>query len=86
MKVKEIVYDKKYEDCWDVYPFNSGYFMCLKLKGVVAEELRVYALKQYGVGTIVLGDDLRVAFSSVEFEQLEDLYDILAKCVRELRK
>ncbi|OHD43014.1 MAG: hypothetical protein A2086_00315 [Spirochaetes bacterium GWD1_27_9] len=86
VKVKEIVYDKKYEDCWDVYPFNSGYFMCLKLKGVVAEELRVYALKQYGVGTIVLGDDLRVAFSSVEFEQLEDLYDILAKCVRELRK
>ncbi|HOV13702.1 MAG TPA: aminotransferase class I/II-fold pyridoxal phosphate-dependent enzyme [Spirochaetota bacterium] len=85
-KTKEVVYSPKYKEFWDVYPFNSGYFMCLKLKGANAEELRQYALKQYQVGTIVLGDDLRVAFSSVELEQIEDLFNILANCVKELRK
>lgn len=85
-KTKEIVYNQKYKEYWDVYPFNSGYFMCLKLKGVSAEDIRQYALKQYQVGTIVLGDDLRVAFSSVELNQIEDLFDTLAKCVKELRK
>ncbi len=24
-------------DCWDVYPYNSGYFMCLRLKDADAE-------------------------------------------------
>ncbi len=85
-KTKEVVYLPKYKDFWEVYPFNSGYFMCLKLKGVAAEELRQYALKQYGVGTIVLGDDLRVAFSSVEIGDIEDLFETIAKCVKELRK
>ena len=85
-KTREVVYSDKYKDCWDVYPFNSGYFMCLKLKGVNAEDLRLYALKQYQVGTIVLGDDLRVAFSSVELDEIDDLFNVLANCVRELRK
>ena len=30
----------EYADCWDVYPFNSGYFMCLRLKGVEADAAR----------------------------------------------
>lgn len=85
LKVKEIVYRPEYSDCWDVYPFNSGYFMCLKLKDVNTEEVRTYALKNYGIGTITLGNDLRVAFSSVELEQLEDLFNIIAKCVREIK-
>ena len=85
-KTKEIVYNPKYNEFWEVYPFNSGYFMCLKLKGVNAEELRQYALKQYQIGTIVLGDDLRVAFSSVELNEIEDLFNIIATCVKELRK
>jgi aspartate/methionine/tyrosine aminotransferase len=86
-KVKEIVYDKKYEDCWDVYPFNSGYFMCLKLKGIDANELRVYALQKYGVGTISIGKtDLRVAFSCVDIENLEEIFELIAKSIRELKK
>ncbi len=85
-KTKEVAYDKKYSDCWDVYPFNSGYFMCIKIKGAKANDVRVEALKTHGVGTIVLGDDLRVAFSSVELDGIEELFDILALVIRGLQK
>jgi aspartate/methionine/tyrosine aminotransferase len=84
IKTKEIVYDKKYSDCWDVYPFNSGYFMCIKPKGVNANDVRLEALKQ-GVGTIVLGDDLRIAFSGVDIGGLEELFEILATAIRRLK-
>ncbi len=87
LKVKEVVYDKKYSDCWNVYPFNSGYFMCLKVKGIDCNSVREHALKQYGVGTISLGEkELRVAFSCVELEQIEDIFEILAKAIRDLQK
>jgi len=86
LKVKEVVYNKKYADCWDVYPFNSGYFMCIKVKGVDSEEVRKLALNKYGVGTISIGStDLRVAFSCVDIDQIEDIFDIIAKSIRELK-
>jgi aspartate/methionine/tyrosine aminotransferase len=85
-KVREVVERPEYADCWDIYPFNSGYFMCVRLKGVESEALRQHALGQYGVGTISLGQsDLRIAFSCIELEQIEDLFAIVAKSVRELR-
>jgi aspartate/methionine/tyrosine aminotransferase len=85
LKTKEVAYADKYKDCWEVYPFNSGYFMCLKLKNADTEAVRMMALNKYQVGTIALGDDLRVAFSSVEIDEIEGLFDIIALCVRELR-
>ncbi|MCP3956214.1 MAG: aminotransferase class I/II-fold pyridoxal phosphate-dependent enzyme, partial [Desulfobacterales bacterium] len=51
-RVKAVLADPKYAAAWDVYPFNSGYFMCLKLKTVDAEPLRVHLLDKYGVGLI----------------------------------
>ncbi len=87
LKVKEVVYNKKYSDCWDVYPFNAGYFMCLKIKGVKSNDVRLHALKKYGVGTISFGDyDLRVAFSCVEIENIEEIFDLIAQAVRDLKK
>ncbi|MCK4798645.1 MAG: aminotransferase class I/II-fold pyridoxal phosphate-dependent enzyme [Spirochaetes bacterium] len=86
-KVKDVVYEKKYSDCWDVYPFNSGYFMCIKIKGVESNVLREFALKEYGVGTISIGKtDLRIAFSCIDIGQIEEVFIILAKCIRELQK
>lgn len=86
IKVKEVVYDKKYSDCWNVYPFNSGYFMCIRIKGVDSNDVRKYALEKYGVGTIsIRNTDLRIAFSCVEVEDIEDIFEIIAKSIRELR-
>jgi aspartate/methionine/tyrosine aminotransferase len=85
MEVKRVLAHPKYHDAWDPYPFNSGYFMCLKLKTVEAEPLRVHLLNQYGVGLISLGkQDLRVAFSCVEKKDVPELFDIILKGVRDL--
>jgi aspartate/methionine/tyrosine aminotransferase len=85
-KVKEIVHDKKFAKLWDVYPFNSGYFMCIRLKDVDSNKVREHALKEYGIGTISIGDrDMRIAFSSVEIDKIEKLFDCLAISIKELK-
>jgi aspartate/methionine/tyrosine aminotransferase len=84
-EVKRVLADSRYADAWEPYPFNSGYFMCLKLKTVEAEPLRVHLLDRYGVGLIALGkSDLRVAFSCLEKEQIPELFDFVLKGINDL--
>jgi aspartate/methionine/tyrosine aminotransferase len=84
-EVKRVLSDRKYATAWDVYPFNSGYFMCLKLKTVTAEPLRIHLLEKYGVGLIALGEsDLRVAFSCIEKEDVQELFDTVLRAVQDL--
>ncbi|GGA35724.1 aminotransferase class I/II-fold pyridoxal phosphate-dependent enzyme [Paenibacillus physcomitrellae] len=86
-QVKALLDSGKYGDLWEYYPFNSGYFMCLKLKTVSAEPLRQHLLREYGVGTIALGEqDLRIAFSCIAEEHLEDLFDLIYQGVKDLQK
>ncbi len=84
-EVRRVLADSKFAEAWDVYPFNSGYFMCLKLKTVDAEPLRVHLLDQYGIGLIALGKtDLRVAFSCLEKEDTQELFDTVLQGVKDL--
>lgn len=86
-KVKEVLDSSKFEDAWDYYPFNSGYFMCLKLKTTNAEQVRLVALEKYGVGTISLSDtDLRVAFSCIEEEDIEEMFHLIYDAVKDVEK
>ena len=86
-RVKAVLSDPKYREAWDVYPFNSGYFMCLKLRTVDAETLRVHLLNQYGVGLISIGKtDLRVAFSCLEEDDIQTLFDLVLQGVQDLTK
>ncbi|MFD2612330.1 aminotransferase class I/II-fold pyridoxal phosphate-dependent enzyme [Paenibacillus gansuensis] len=86
-RVKQLLDSGKYGDVWSYYPFNSGYFMCLKLRTTDAETLRVHLLNQYGIGTIALGEtDLRIAFSCIEERDLEELYDTIYQAVLDLQK
>ncbi|MFP4474555.1 MAG: aminotransferase class I/II-fold pyridoxal phosphate-dependent enzyme [Desulfatibacillaceae bacterium] len=85
-KVAEVLEDPKYKDAFEPYPFNSGYFMCLKLKDVESEPLRLHLLDRYGVGLISLGtNDLRVAFSCLEEEDVRELFDIVLAGVEDLK-
>jgi aspartate/methionine/tyrosine aminotransferase len=85
VKVKEILRKDKYQKHWSYYPFNSGYFMCLKLKHTDAETLRLHLLDKYGVGTIAINStDLRVAFSCVEEKDIEELFDIIFNGIEDL--
>ena len=86
-EVKQVLTNKKYNRAWDVYPFNSGYFMCLKLKTVDAEKLRVHLLEKYGVGLISLGKtDIRVAFSCLEKNDVQELFDTIYQGVEDLEE
>ncbi|TFE27874.1 aminotransferase class I/II-fold pyridoxal phosphate-dependent enzyme [Cohnella luojiensis] len=85
-KVKQLLDSGKYGEEWTYYPFNSGYFMCLKLLTSEAEPVRQRLLNAYGVGTIALGtNDLRIAFSCIEEPNLEDLFDRIHQAVLDVK-
>jgi aspartate/methionine/tyrosine aminotransferase len=85
-KVHEVVNRPKYRETFDPYPFNSGYFMCVKVKGVDAEKLRVHLLDAHQTGLISTSPtDIRVAFSCLELAQVEPLFETLHAAILELR-
>ena len=56
-------------------PFNSGYFMSFHVEGVDAEDLRKKLLKEREIGVIQIDPHtLRVAFSSIDEEKIEEVY------------
>lgn len=84
-KVKEVLADPKFKEVFEPYPFNSGYFMCLKLKTVDAEKTRCHLLDTYKAGVISVGDkDLRIAFSSVDEENIGELFELIYKAIKDL--
>ncbi len=82
--VKDILKRHADDDNLVPLPFNSGYFMAFACKGS-AEELRLYLLDRYEVGAIAIKDDyLRIAFSSVDNDRMEELFDIIYQAAGEL--
>ncbi|MDH5682146.1 MAG: aminotransferase class I/II-fold pyridoxal phosphate-dependent enzyme [Spirochaetota bacterium] len=85
LRVREVLNKPKYSSAWDVYPFNSGYFMCLRLKSVDAEKLRLHLLDHYALGVISTNStDIRIAFSCVEEGDIEKLFDLIYQGVEDL--
>ncbi len=86
-KVYEVANAPKYRESFEVYPFNSGYFMCVKVKGVDAEKLRLHLLEKHQTGLIATSPtDIRIAFSCLEVEQVEPLFEVLHRGIQELAK
>ncbi len=84
-KVKEVLASADFSDVWEAYPFNAGYFMCLKLTKADAETYRSHLLEKHGIGVIADGaHDIRVAFAGVEEEEVPVLFETLARAAREL--
>jgi aspartate/methionine/tyrosine aminotransferase len=74
-----------YRESFEPYPFNSGYFMCVRVKGLEAERVRQQLLER-GIGLIAAGgSDLRIAFSCLELEEIEPLFEAIHAAVQELR-
>ena len=83
-KAKSILSRKK-SDVIAPLPFNSGYFMSFHLSRGTAEDLRRSLLMEDGVGTIAVDERcLRVAFSSVDTDKLEELYDLIYRAADKL--
>ncbi len=84
-EARRILSAPEFSDVWEPYPFNAGYFMCLKLKNITAEVYRKHLLEKHGIGVIADGEtDIRVAFSAVEMADLRELYQTMAAAAREL--
>lgn len=87
LKVKDILSEREadFSEYFEELPYNSGYFMCVKLKNIDAEELRQKLIKDYSTGVISIGDDvIRVAFSSLPASVISKLFDNLYKACRDL--
>jgi aspartate/methionine/tyrosine aminotransferase len=82
-KVHAVANEPRFSESWQVYPFNSGYFMCIKVKDVPAAKVRSHLLDEYGIGVIATSPtDLRVAFSCLELAQIQPLFETLHKAIR----
>jgi aspartate/methionine/tyrosine aminotransferase len=84
--VYKVSHEARFASSWDVYPFNSGYFMLIKVKGVDANKLREHLLDKHGTGLICTAPtDLRIAFSCLEVAQVVPLFETIHTAIQELR-
>lgn len=85
-RVKEVLAGSRYASAWTPYPFNSGYFICLRLmQGLNAEAYRLRLLDHYGIGVIATAPtDIRVAFSCIEEKDIADLFEQMFQCACEM--
>ncbi len=74
--VKNVLKNEKYKTYFTALPYNSGYFMCIKLAdGLDAEKLRKILIEKYSIGVISLGNLLRIAYSGVAAKDVEELFE-----------
>jgi aspartate/methionine/tyrosine aminotransferase len=84
-RVREVLAEPRFAAAWRPYPFNSGYFLCLRLRDLDAEAYRVRLLERYRVGVISTSrTDIRVALSCVDEADIGDLFDIMLTCALEM--
>ena len=76
----------EYAERFEVMPFNSGYFMCVKPIGVDAESLRRHLIEKYSCGTIVLSGLVRLAFSTIPTTKLAGLFQYVSDAIDDLRQ
>ncbi|WP_411342907.1 aminotransferase class I/II-fold pyridoxal phosphate-dependent enzyme [Paenibacillus sp. WLX1005] len=86
-QAKQLLQQEHYQQVWSLYPFNSGYFLCLRLHHVQAETLRRHLLDHYQIGIIALNEqDIRLAVPCIEEKDWRELLDLLYRAVQELEQ
>ena len=71
----------EYADEFTSLPYNSGYFMCVKLKKADPEKIRQKLLAEHSTGVINLCGIIRIAFSATPKAKLETLFaNLYAAC------
>jgi aspartate/methionine/tyrosine aminotransferase len=85
--VKQFIASNELPSTLAPLPFNSGYFMSFRCIGIKAEELRQDLLNNHGIGTIAIGKNyVRVAFSSIDLEQIPLVYKTIYDVARSMSK
>ncbi len=73
----------EYREFFTPLPFNSGYFMCIRIVKGDTEEIRKLLIHKYHTGVIAQGDCLRLAFSSTPLPLIGKLLDNIFLAARE---
>jgi len=75
----------EYGKYFSALPFNSGYFMCIRLKeGIDAEKVRKKLLEKYDTGILSMDGIIRLAFSSTKKELIAPLFENIFKACSEI--
>ena len=84
--VKGTLADEKYKQYFEALPYNSGYFMCVKLaEGIDGEALRKILIEKYSIGIINLNNVIRIAYSAVAAKDVKELFEGLYNACKELK-
>ena len=73
---------KQYDPFFRPLPFNSGYFLCVKLADDLdSEKVQKILLEDFDTGIIAMEKIIRIAFSSVSEKKIPQLFEnIFAAC------
>ncbi len=75
-KIRDILAQHpEYKEYFYPLPFNSGYFMCIRVVAGNAEAVRRRLIDNYSTGTIAQNDILRLAFSATPYAMIETLFE-----------
>jgi aspartate/methionine/tyrosine aminotransferase len=78
LRVKEALKaHPEYERYFEALPFNSGYFMCVRIKNLNVDKVWEVLLNKYNTGVICYSEQnlLRIAFASTPKAQIEKLFN-----------
>jgi len=78
LKVKDVLNShREYEQYYEALPFNSGYFMCVRIKNLDADKVWQLLLNKYSTGVICYGDKglFRIAFASTPLAKIEKMFN-----------
>lgn len=88
-KVKEVfsINGERYAKYFSPLPYNSGYFMCVDLvEGIDGDELRHLLIDKFDTGTIYIRGVLRIAYSSIGINKIEQLLENVYKACKILKE
>ncbi|MBN1758793.1 MAG: aminotransferase class I/II-fold pyridoxal phosphate-dependent enzyme, partial [Chitinispirillaceae bacterium] len=73
----------EYAEFFQPLPYNSGYFMCIRILSGDAESVRKCLLSKYSTGIIAQQDLLRIAFSSTPLSMIDTMFENCYKAAKE---
>jgi aspartate/methionine/tyrosine aminotransferase len=86
LKVKDVLKTHpEYQKYFEELPFNSGYFMCVRIKNLDADKVWQLLLNKYSTGVICYGDKglFRIAFASTPVNKIEKLFNNIYSACKE---
>jgi aspartate/methionine/tyrosine aminotransferase len=86
LKVKTVLEaHPEYKEYFESLPFNSGYFMCVRLKNSDTDRVWELLLNKYSTGVICNSEKalLRIAFASTPLDKIEKLFANIYLACRE---